>query len=71
MAQKPPTACTTVDPAKSTYPCPHPIVVPSCESQPPPHTQQPNIGYRSAPTKSSHSTNAPNVMRSQIDPTMM
>src|SRR5580692_8067223 len=44
MAQNPPTACTTVDPAKSTYPWPRFIVDPSCESQPPPHVQQPEIG---------------------------
>src|SRR5579864_8597266 len=49
MAQNPPTACTTVEPAKSTYPWPMFMVVPSCESQPPPHVQQPDIGYKIAP----------------------
>src|SRR6185295_17628039 len=44
MAQNPPTACTTVEPAKSTYPWPRPNVVPSCDSHPPPQTQQPKIG---------------------------
>src|SRR4029077_3725334 len=44
IAQKPPTACTTVDPAKSTYPWPSPSVEPTCESHPPPHTQHPKIG---------------------------
>src|SRR5262245_31427194 len=44
IAQNPPTACTTVEPAKSTYPCPSPSVVPHCDIHPPPHTQQPKIG---------------------------
>src|SRR5476649_1651186 len=44
IAQNPPTACTTVDPAKSTYPWAMCIVVPSCDIQPPPQTQQPKIG---------------------------
>src|SRR5258708_4398508 len=44
MAQNPPIACTTVDPAKSTYPCPRCSVEPSCDIQPPPHTQQPKPG---------------------------
>ena len=47
------------------------MVAPSCDIQPPPQTQHPNMGYRMAPTKSSHSRNAQNVMRSQIAPTMM
>src|SRR5262249_45818851 len=71
IAQKPPTACTTVEPAKATYPCPSPIVDPSCDIHPPPQTQHPKIGYSSAPTNSSASRNPPNVIRSQIDPTMM
>src|SRR5208283_2397580 len=54
IAQNPPTAWTTVDPAKSTYPWPRFMVVPSCDSQPPPQTQQPNTGYRIAPINSSH-----------------
>src|SRR5262249_12930721 len=44
MAQNPPTPCTTVDPAKSQYPWPSPRVVPHCDIQPPPQTQQPKIG---------------------------
>src|ERR1019366_1623967 len=44
IAQKPPIACTTVEPAKSTYPCPRSMLEPSCESQPPPHAQHPKIG---------------------------
>src|SRR5579863_6192746 len=43
-AQNPPTAWTTVDPAKSTYPWPRFIVEPSCDIHPPPQTQQPNTG---------------------------
>src|SRR5262245_23410104 len=39
IAANPPTACTTVDPAKSTYPCPQPMELPSCDIHPPPHTQ--------------------------------
>src|ERR1700730_2661513 len=71
MAQKPPTAWTTDDPAKSTYPCPRFRVDPICESQPPPHVQHPEIGYKIAPMKSSHSKNDQKVMRSQTAPTMM
>src|SRR5262249_50789378 len=63
MAQNPPTPCTTVEPAKSQYPWPSPSVVPHCDIHPPPQTQQPNIGYRIAPMKSSQSRNAPNVIR--------
>src|SRR5664279_3320278 len=44
IALKPPIACTTVEPAKSTYPCPRFMLEPSCESQPPPHAQHPKIG---------------------------
>src|SRR5713101_7476559 len=40
----PPTAWTTPDPAKSQYPLPSPLLVPSCESQPPPHAQLPYSG---------------------------
>ena len=47
------------------------MVEPSCDIQPPPQTQQPKIGYRIAPTKSSQRRNAQNVMRSQMAPTMM
>src|SRR4029077_12396393 len=71
IAQNPPTACTTVDPAKSTYPWPQFMVAPNCDSQPPPQTQQPNMGYSSAPMKSSQRTNPQKVMRSQIAPTMI
>src|SRR5271154_6098566 len=71
IAQNPPIACTTDEPAKSTYPCPKFLLKPSCESQPPPHAQQPEIGYRMPPINNSHNRNAQNVMRSQIAPTMM
>src|SRR5262245_7414679 len=65
MAQKPPTAWTTVEPAKSQYPWPRPMVVPNCDIHPPPHTQAPKIGYRNAPMAISHSRNAQKVIRSQ------
>src|ERR1700685_4676799 len=71
IAQNPPIECTTDDPAKSTYPCPKCMLEPSCESHPPPHAQQPEIGYSMPPIKSSQSRNAQNVIRSQIAPTMM
>jgi hypothetical protein len=71
IAQNPPTPCTTLDPAKSTYPWPKCIVEPNCDNQPPPQTQHPNTGYRNAPTKSSQIRNAQKVIRSQIAPTMM
>src|SRR5258708_34714310 len=38
-AVRPPTECTTPEPAKSAYPLPNPRFVPSCESQPPPQAQ--------------------------------
>src|SRR5262245_40564557 len=44
-AVTPPTMCTTEEPAKSTCPWPSPKFLPSCESQPPPHTQLANRGY--------------------------
>src|SRR4030095_6938286 len=71
IAVKPPTAWTTVEPAKSTYPWPQFMVAPNCESQPPPQTQQPKIGYTRAPMKSSQRTNPQKVMRSQMAPTMI
>src|SRR5215813_11449315 len=71
MAQKPPTAWTTVEPAKSTYPWPKLMLTPNCESHPPPHTQQPKMGYSRPPTKSSQRTKAQNVIRSQMAPTMI
>src|SRR5689334_8416023 len=40
-AAQPPVACTTPEPAKSTAPWPRLSDVPSCDSQPPPHTQLP------------------------------
>src|SRR5262245_56236872 len=40
-AIQPPVACTTPDPAKSTAPWPQPSELPSCASQPPPHTHIP------------------------------
>src|SRR5437763_17148486 len=43
-ALRPPTACTTPEPAKSQYPLPSPKFVPRVESQPPPQAQLPNIG---------------------------
>ena len=36
----PPVMCTTLEPAKSMWPLPRPKLTPSCESQPPPQTQQ-------------------------------
>src|SRR5271156_5074174 len=71
IAQNPPIECTTDEPAKSTYPCPQCMLRPSGESQPPPHAQQPEIGYRMPPINNSHNRNAQNVIRSQIAPTMM
>src|SRR5215475_13080492 len=71
IAVNPPTAWTTVEPAKSTYPWPQFMVAPNCESQPPPQTQQPKIGYTRAPMKSSQRINPQNVILSQIAPTMM
>src|SRR5262249_53435730 len=43
-AVKPPTMCTTVEPAKSTWPWPSPQFAPRRDSQPPPHTQLPYTG---------------------------
>src|SRR2546426_5435686 len=43
-AVRPPTECTTPEPAKSQYPCPKPKFAPSCDSQPPPQAQLANIG---------------------------
>src|SRR6266567_2378689 len=43
-AVKPPTACTTPDPAKSQYPFPRPRFDPSCESHPAPQAQLPYKG---------------------------
>ncbi len=40
----PPTAWTTPDPAKSTYPAPRPMVSQVLASQPPPQVQAPKIG---------------------------
>src|SRR5665213_162232 len=44
-AATPPTSCTTEEPAKSTWPCPKPKLVPNWDSQPPPQTQLPKSGY--------------------------
>ena len=38
-AMTPPVMWTTEEPAKSTWPCPRPKLLPSLASQPPPHTQ--------------------------------
>src|SRR6267378_3072450 len=38
-AVRPPTECTTPEPAKSAYPWLSPRLVPSCESHPPPQAQ--------------------------------
>ena len=44
-AATPPIACTTPEPAKSSAPWPHfGPSTPSCDSQPPPHTQLPYTG---------------------------
>src|SRR4051794_4678915 len=43
-AATPPTAWTTPDPAKSTYPKPRFMLLPSCESHPPPQVQPANSG---------------------------
>src|SRR5262245_31835227 len=43
-AQRPPVMCTTLDPAKSTWPFPSPKLAPRSASQPPPQTQQPKTG---------------------------
>src|SRR5437762_3059914 len=40
-AVKPPVACTTPEPAKSTAPWPQPRLSPSLARKPPPHTQLP------------------------------
>src|SRR5713226_8367025 len=40
-AHQPPVPCTTPEPARSTAPCPRFHLSPSCESQPPPHSQLP------------------------------
>ena len=43
-AATPPIACTTPDPAKSTYPWPRLMLEPSLASQPPPQVHAPNNG---------------------------
>src|SRR6185503_4720818 len=43
-ALKPPTACTTPEPAKSQYPLPRLKLVPRLASQPPPQAQLANTG---------------------------
>src|SRR5262245_65552714 len=43
-AVTPPTMWTTDEPAKSTWPWPSPKFLPSCERQPPAHTQLAKLG---------------------------
>src|SRR3954449_4712541 len=43
-AMRPPTECTTPEPAKSAYPLPRPKLAPRLASQPPPHAQLANNG---------------------------
>src|SRR5437764_12996165 len=43
-AMRPPTECTTPDPAKSQYPLPRPKLAPRLANQPPPQAQFANSG---------------------------
>src|SRR2546425_8574797 len=67
-AVTPPTMWTTEEPAKSTWPWPRPKFLPSCDSQPPPHTQLANSGYVNIEMKKPKTTNDENFHRSAMAP---
>src|SRR5580700_4227210 len=67
-ALRPPTACTTPDPAKSQYPLPRPKLTPRLASHPPPQAQFAKSGYVNAANKNDVTMNAENFQRSTAAP---
>src|SRR4029450_3789627 len=63
--------CTTEEPGKPAGPCPSPNCAPSCDNQPPPHTQFPKIGYANIDMKKQYTTNEPHFQRSANAPVGM
>src|SRR6056297_131353 len=62
-AAQPPTECTTVEPAKSEKPI--------SDSQPPPHCQEPEIGYMRPVRTTTKARKGHNLMRSATAPDTM
>src|SRR4051812_28206323 len=70
-AATPPIACTTPEPAKSTYPKPRSRLFPSWLSQPPPQVHAPNSGYQIPAQKKPQTTKLFHRHRSAMAPVGM